>query len=382
MKRILLIVLISSLFIFCAASESVEEIVITGIGTSVDDAIENGLKHAVKQAVGSILRSEMTFSSTSLVYNDEMTLEEAYYDNLQTYSKGFVENYEVIAMSMEEELWTVELRVVVSYEPLKDYIINIDPAQLEIDGEKIGRMIEANQQTNDDFKGLIEQIIREMDFIKKASEVKKLDFKVDSYSQDDVELSVKAELFQRDDYLEFIMNNFEDCFSSIEHQLVKNEIETKKSLSGVVIYLSQIEPLEGLSPTVHILSSKTDNRLVFDSYYLKQEDPNSAIFDELLSEFLERQYCTISVRFLDTDNHQLLESEGQMVSEKGVFLKSQAMGVAYTKQHGGHYFFCPAVLNMQSGSLKFNFEPLRFSWKIKMNTEDFLRLKNLEITIK
>jgi hypothetical protein len=164
--------------------------------------------------------------------------------------------------------------------------------------------------------------------------------------------------------------------------LVKNEIETKKSLSGVVIYLSQVEPIEGYSPTVHILSSKTDNLLLFDSYYLKQDDPNSAIFDELLSEFLEEQYCSISVRFLDKYDHQLLESEEQMVSEKGVFLKSQAMGVAYTKQHGGHYFFCPAILNIQSGSLKFNFEPLRFSWEIKMKTEVFTKLKNLEITIK
>jgi len=382
MKRILLIVLISSLVIFCSAAENVEEILISGIGTSVDDAIENGLKHAVKQAVGAILRSEMTFSSTSLIYNDELTLEEAYYDNLQTYSKGFIENYEVIAMSMEEELWTVELRVVVSYEPLKDYIINIDPAQLEIDGEKIVRMIEANQQTDRDFKGLFEQIIREMNFIKKALEVKKLEFNVDSYSKDYVELTVNAELFQRDDYLKFIMDNFEDCFSSIEHQLVKNEVETKKSLNALVMYLSQIELLEGYAPSVHILSSKNDNLLVFDSFYLKQKDPNSAIFDELLSEFLEKQFCSVFVRFLDKEGRQIFESEEQMVSEKGVFLKPQAMGVTYTKQQGGHYFFSPAVLYMQSGSLKFNFVPLKFSWEIKMKTEDFKRLKKLEINIK
>src|SRR6056297_835236 len=148
MKRILMIWIIGSFIVFCAAAENIEEIVITGIGASVDDAIENGIKHAVKQAVGSILRSEMTFSSTTLVHNDEMTLEEAYYDNLQTYSKGFIENYEVIAMSLEEELWTVELLVVVSYKPLKDYIINIDPAQLEIDGEKISQVIEANRETD------------------------------------------------------------------------------------------------------------------------------------------------------------------------------------------------------------------------------------------
>lgn len=381
MRKSFLFIIIYLFSVCVFASEETKEIMITGIGTSIDDAVENGLNNAVNQAVGSILRSEITLSSTALIFNDNDVFEEAYYENIVLYSKGFIESYEVLNVINEEELWSVDLKVMVSYEPLKDYIINSDLAQLEIDGEMIARKIETNQQSDSDFQALLEQIISEMNFIRYALETLNLEFDVDSYSKKNVVLSVKATLAQREDYLEFIMNNFEDVFSVIEHDYLRNKVDVNQSMDSMVFYLSQITQFEGFTPAIHILSEVTEDFLILDSYYMNQEDQNSSIFKKMLSDFLSTQLITVSVIFQDEDGQIIYESEKKLSSETGVFLKSQAMGIGYTSQHGGQFFFCPAVISIQPGTMKLSFEPLNFSWKIKMETEDFLKIKSLKLRI-
>jgi len=380
-KSLLIFIVLLCSFSIVFASENVQEITVSGIGASIDEAIKNGLNHAVIQAVGSILKSEITLSSTSMTDNEQMTFEEAYYENIAIYTKGFIEDYEVVDMSQEEGLWTVELCVLVNYEPLKDYINQSELTILELDGEKIARIIEVNQEQNADFDALVKQIVGQMDFLKSGFQVNHLSFEIASYANDYVELNVDAELGQREDYLEFFTNNFNDVFSNIEHQLGKKSIQSQKSLNSLVIYFSEIEQLDGYSPVIHVLSKVEETRLLFESYYLQEEDVNTTLFNKQLSEIIKNQVCSISVQFLDEAGRIIHKSEEKMVSNQGNFLSPQTLGAAYTNQQGGHFFFCPAILTIQSGSMKLNFEPLRFSWKIRIKTEDFLNIKNLELII-
>jgi len=363
------------------ASEDIQEIQLNGVGITIDEAIKNGLNHAIIQAVGSILRSEITLSSTSLTDEDQMTFEELYSENIELYSKGFIVDYQVLGMSQNEGFWTVELSVLVSYEPLKDYINQSDKFFLELNGEKLARMIEVNQQKNDDFNDLLELIVNQMNFLTSCLQVDHLAFVIDSYANDYVELTVNAELKHRADYLEFFLDNFNTVFSNIEHQTRNLVIQSVKSLNGLSMYLSDIEQTKGYLPVVHTLSEVNGTRLTFESYYLLEEDFNRSIFNRQLSEFIKDRTCSVTALFLDDCGRILHKSEEKKVSDQGHLLSPQTMGMAYTSQQGGHFFFCPAILTVQSGTMKLNFEPLTFSWQIKIKTEDFLKIKNLELAI-
>jgi len=101
-----------------AAAES-KEIIATGMGsgdkaTAMDDAINEALRQAVEQGVGTYITTSTTVAQMMLVE-----------DRIYSESRGFVENYEILSEGAEGDSYKVKIKARVSMGKLKNELAAI-----------------------------------------------------------------------------------------------------------------------------------------------------------------------------------------------------------------------------------------------------------------
>ena len=84
-----------------------KEVIVTGVGTDPDKAIQNAFSQAIEQTVGFLVDAE------TVVKNDQLIR-----DEILTYSRGYVEKYEVVKRWEEDGLHHATIRAVVARDKL------------------------------------------------------------------------------------------------------------------------------------------------------------------------------------------------------------------------------------------------------------------------
>lgn len=111
MKRALICMLVLAAIALAAATASAADVSAKGQGAVInndkamarDKAIEDALRRAVEQAVGTMVSSETTTKDFQLIE-----------DNIYSHSKGFVEKYEITSEKVEDAVYIVEIKATVS----------------------------------------------------------------------------------------------------------------------------------------------------------------------------------------------------------------------------------------------------------------------------
>lgn len=103
-KRIFGLAILLTL-LFCQVTWA-KEVTVDGTGPSRDDAVRDGLRLAVEQAVGTLV------DSSTLVNNNQVVSDEIY-----TKSQGFVQDYQILKETNRGGSYTVSLRVIIDTEP-------------------------------------------------------------------------------------------------------------------------------------------------------------------------------------------------------------------------------------------------------------------------
>ena len=80
-----------------------KEVVVTGDGADADKALQNAFSQAIEQAVGVLVDAE------TVVKNDQLIR-----DEVLTYSRGYVEKYEVVKRWQEDGLHRATIQAVVA----------------------------------------------------------------------------------------------------------------------------------------------------------------------------------------------------------------------------------------------------------------------------
>jgi len=130
-------IVISFLFLTCIYSqdktpvkkteivEDTRTVIANGVGANRDQAVEDGLRNAVEQAIGVYLKS------TTIVENYQAI------DKLLTHSRGYVKNYDIILEKTEPPLYRVKISAVVIVRELKTSLIGLDLYKQQIEGKNM-----------------------------------------------------------------------------------------------------------------------------------------------------------------------------------------------------------------------------------------------------
>ena len=102
----------------------VKEVVVTGVGTDPDKAVQNAFSQAIEQTVGVLVDAE------TVVKNDQLIR-----DQILTYSRGYVEKYEIINRWQKEGLHHAKIRAVVARDKLVKKLRAIKISVQDVPGE-------------------------------------------------------------------------------------------------------------------------------------------------------------------------------------------------------------------------------------------------------
>ena len=112
------------------ASPQAKEVIVTGVGTDPEKAIQNAFSQAIEQTVGLLVDAE------TVVKNDELI-----HDEVLTYSRGYMEKYEVVRRWQEGGLHHAKIRAVVARDKLVEKLRGMKLAVQEVSGDLASRQI-------------------------------------------------------------------------------------------------------------------------------------------------------------------------------------------------------------------------------------------------
>lgn len=137
------------------APGGVQEIVVTGIGTDPDRAVQNAFSQAIEQVVGLLVESE------TVIKNDELI-----HDDILTFSRGYVEKYEVIRRWQEDGLHHAKIRAVVARDKLIGKLREIKIAVREVSGDLAARQIEFDVKNEEQAAEMFKKALAGFDMAK------------------------------------------------------------------------------------------------------------------------------------------------------------------------------------------------------------------------
>jgi hypothetical protein len=132
-----------------------KEVVVTGLGTDPDKAVQNAFSQAIEQTVGLLVDAE------TVVKNDQLIR-----DEILTYSRGYMEKYEVVKRWQEDGLHHAKIRAVVARDKLVEKLGGIKVAVQKIDGDGAARQIEFDVKNEEQVAEMLKKAVAGFDMAK------------------------------------------------------------------------------------------------------------------------------------------------------------------------------------------------------------------------
>ncbi len=138
-----------------AALPAGRELVVTGVGTDPDKAVQNAFSQVIEQTVGVLVDAD------TVVKNDQLIR-----DEVLTYSRGYVEKYEVLKRWQEDGLHHATIRAVVARDKLAKKLRAIKISVQDVPGELASRQIEFDVKNDEQAAELLKKALAGFDMTK------------------------------------------------------------------------------------------------------------------------------------------------------------------------------------------------------------------------
>ena len=138
-----------------AALPESKEVIVTGVGTDPEKALQNAFSQAIEQTVGLLVDAE------TVVKNDELI-----HDEVLTYSRGYMESYEVVRRWQEGGLHHAKIRGVVARDKLVEKLRGMKIAVADVPGDLAGRQIEFDATNEEQATEMLRKALAEFDMTK------------------------------------------------------------------------------------------------------------------------------------------------------------------------------------------------------------------------
>ena len=135
-----------------SAISQAKEVVVTGVGSDSDKAMQNAFSQAIKQTVGVLVDAEI------VVKNDQLIR-----DEILTYSRGYVEKYEIVKRWQEDGLHHATVRAVVARDKLVEKLTGMKIAVADVPGDLAGRQIEFDAKNEEQSAEILKKVLAEFD---------------------------------------------------------------------------------------------------------------------------------------------------------------------------------------------------------------------------
>ena len=132
-----------------------KEVVVIGIGTDTEKALQNAFSQAIEQTVGVLVDAE------TVVKNDQLIR-----DEVLTYSQGYVEKYDIVKRWEEGGLRHVEVQATVARSKLAEKLKSMKFAVKEVTGDLAAHQFEFDATNEAQATQILSKAMADFDMIK------------------------------------------------------------------------------------------------------------------------------------------------------------------------------------------------------------------------
>jgi len=133
LRQIFVSLLVLTQIIFCNVlistadePEKVEKVIVTGMGINADKALQNAIRNAVEQVVGTYVSSDTMVKDSQLIK-----------DEILSFSGGYVKESKIISTDKDDDLVKIKLEALVVATKLKRKIQALNITVKDIDGDSL-----------------------------------------------------------------------------------------------------------------------------------------------------------------------------------------------------------------------------------------------------
>lgn len=292
----------------CAANvknirENADEIYITyeeGIGNTKEEAIKQGLKFAIEKCIGVLIQGEVLVKNNRII-NDEII----------SFSRGYIESYEIISENNENGLYKVRLFIQVAKNKVFEKMNKLKIINFDGEKESLNLILESEQIKN--AIRITDAVCNETAKSMYMVELEKPEYKMLS---DKVIVKIRGTAFLDEDFLEkklSLLKYFK--YSSYRDKVdVDDNFKFTKYLRGTekenikIGYLNLYGEVERVfcekfsNTSMAILFLDKDNRII------RSEIAFSPVSYEMPNCFLIRRHIDINIEFYDMDDFKKIKN--------------------------------------------------------------------------
>lgn len=202
-------------------NDTLTPVTATGIGMTLDKALESALQSAVSNAIGTYVSSETMVKNNMLIK-----------DEILSYSGGYVQKYEILSKSNENGVFTIQIQALVKRIQLINKMKSLNLYTKDIDGGSLFGEAFTKINTSKNAVDVIKSVVAK--YPQQAYVIKTSDPKIVSTSDQSNIATIELDVTVSFDsvWLEELENKLTQI--AISHETSPSQIETDTSVSHVV----------------------------------------------------------------------------------------------------------------------------------------------------
>jgi len=353
-----------------------------GIGTDIDEVMTNAMREAITTAVGAIFRAYSEMDSTFQSIGEEITEELSFKEQILTFTKAYIKDYEILEKTQEDGIITVKIKALIKLQALEGSILRIAEGFSDFNGDKLLRIYEANTTTDTNRQAMVYAILKDFGVPSDLWSVEEIQTQIISSDEEKVIIQVSSCLKPDAEKYNGFLKQLEEV---LDRACAKKMIETvysEKDDNWDKILLSDFIQDSKFRKIIRLFKEKNKNTYTFKQYFLdttnEMEENVFEAFEEYSDDF---ESYSMTMILMNIKEEEIFKLTDIRVTASGLILKNDTLGMAYTSQKTRQHILFPGTIRIVPGKLNLTQQDIFFSFEVEVPRKTFTETKKIKINL-
>ena len=378
----LIIFIIATLVSFTALArvEDTVEIEATGYGTTLEEATDNAIKHALELATGILVRSYSSLDSSLTIDASSVVQTEEFKENILTFSRAYIKDYEITSVSELSGMFEVAIVATIRLKALEETMLRNRIGVKSFEGDKLLALFEANTKTVENAAKLTEAILNDFDAPRGYWRIGEISTQIIGTEGENVTLEIIVELVPDIESYMGLVRELSEVLDMVASKAITQIMKAEESGDWLRVQLSDLINDQDCRYVVRIIEDISNSKISLKTYFFSSRDSiEYSLWDQLKKHVDSLDSYNFVITLTDEMRNLLFYSELKNLAQGGLLLNGAGLGLIYTGQKSNQIIFAPAPLYIEPGILKVNVQSQKLVWRLIVKKEVLEKAKIISV---
>jgi len=373
LKRYIFFLLTIVLFmsqIFCTSL--IYEVKVTGVGETVQIAVENGLRQAIEIAVGALIRGYSELDSNLTVTATDIIEQTAFREKIISFSKAYIERYEILDSYEKWGLRHVDLFCEVRQSALESTMLRNGIGETHFDGSQLLNIFEQNRITDINSGEMVTAVFEDFSVPCGFWEVSEVKTEMLDSTAQEVKIRVSIILSPDLEKYKGFLSELKEVLRVVCEKSVYENVKAETHSAWKSLLISSFLSDSKYPDVVRIFDQAKNNEIIFHDYYFRPYVLIEKEFIEALKNLYHKSPSySLRLVFYNAFGEELFRKDHIRTSQSGFLLNNNAFGFSFSSQKGSQFYILPGSFRSEPGKIKLSLEDIHLSLELTASKDIF-----------